>query len=126
MIAALAALTAGMWGLAEARDWWLMMVYAVGVGLGFGLSFLGSTMLLLNYFGKPPNLELYSIMCMISTAAALGPALGGWARDVFGSFTDMFLLCAVVSGLLLAATVFMARPRGLTAAPAAVPVGEGA
>ncbi len=126
MIAALLALTAGMWGLAEARGWGLMMVYAVGVGLGFGLSFLGSTMLLLTYFGKPPNLELYSIMCMISTSAALGPALGGWARDAFGSFTDMFLLCAVVSALLTAATIFMSRPRGLAAAPGAVPVGEGA
>ncbi len=126
MIAALLALTAGMWGLAEARGWGLMMVYAVGVGLGFGLSFLGSTMLLLTYFGKPPNLELYSIMCMISTSAALGPALGGWARDAFGSFTDMFLLCAVVSALLTAATIFMSRPRALAAAPGAMAVGEGA
>jgi MFS family permease len=116
MIVSLVALTAGMAGLAEARDWGLMMVYVVGVGLGFGLSLLSATMLLLKYFGKAPNLELFSIMCLISTSAAIGPALGGWARDTLGSFTLMFLVCAVFTGLMLVATVAM-RPPTLARGP---------
>lgn len=118
MIIALAALTLGMWGLAEARGWGLMSVFAVGVGVGFGLSFVASTMLLFNYFGRGSNLELFSIMCMISTTAALGPAFGGWARDTLGSFSQMFLLCAGITGLVLLATVFLAPPVRRAAAAA--------
>jgi MFS family permease len=80
------------------------------VGLGLGLSLLASTILLLDYFGKRPNLELFSIMCLISTSAAIGPALGGWARDTLGSFTLMFLVCAAFTGAMLIATVFMRAP----------------
>jgi MFS family permease len=101
-----------MAGLAEADSWALMAVYVVGVGIGFGLSFIASTILLFNYFGQKPNLELYSIMCFISTSAALGPLFGGWARDTLGSFSGMFLLCSAMSLLVLIATIFL-RPPGL-------------
>ena len=73
MLIALFALTLGMAGLAEARGYALMLVYAVGMGIGFGLTFIASAMLLLAYFGKAPNLRLYSIMSLMSTSAALGP-----------------------------------------------------
>jgi MFS family permease len=108
LIASLAALVCGMVGLAYARGYGLMLVYAVGVGIGYGLSFLASTMLLLDYFGKRANLELYSIMCLISTSAAIGPAVGGWARDTLGSFTGMFLLCALATFAMFIATLFLA------------------
>ena len=110
MIAALAAVAIGMAALAEAHGYALMLVYAVGVGLGWGLSFIASTMLLYNYFGKRAYLELYSIMCVLSTAAALGPAFGGWARDELGSFEQVFLLCAAADVAMLVATVFMSPP----------------
>ncbi len=110
MIASLVSVTIGMVALAEATGWPLIIVFAFGVGIGFGLSFLSSTMLLYNYFGKAPNLELYSIMCMISTSAALGTAFGGWGRDVLGSFSGMFLLCAAITGVILVATMFMRPP----------------
>jgi MFS family permease len=117
MIASLSAIAVGMAGLALASGWGLMMVYALGVGLGLGLSLLASTVLLLDYFGKKPNLELFSIMCLISTSAALGPAVGGWARDTLGSFTSMFWVCVAITCAVLAATLFM-RPPALPAAPA--------
>lgn len=110
MLVSLAALAVGMTALAWAHGWALMWVYVLGVGLGFGLSFIASTVLLLQYFGRKPNLELFSIMCLLSTSAALGPAFGGWARDTLGSFTDMFLLCALVSVGLFAATLFLRPP----------------
>ncbi|MDB5427487.1 MAG: transporter [Phenylobacterium sp.] len=125
MIASLLALSVGTAGLAQASGWGLMMVYAVGVGLGLGLSLLASTMLLYQYFGKRPNLELFSIMCLISTTAAIGPAFGGWGRDTLGSFTGMFWLCVVVTCLMLAATVFM-RPPVPRIAPELEALGEGA
>ena len=115
MIVSLAATTLGVAGLAQAAGWGLMMVYAVGAGLGLGLSLLASTVLLLDYFGKKPNLELFSIMCLISTSAAIGPAFGGWARDALGSFTDMFWLGAAATTAILALTLFL-RPPALGAA----------
>ena len=111
MIVALVALIAGMSALAEARGFGLMLVYAAGVGTGFGLSFVASTMLLLTFFGRRVYLELYSIMCLISTAAALGPAVGGWTRDVFGSFTGVFHLCSAAGLVTLVATVLMRTPK---------------
>jgi MFS family permease len=110
LLIALVSLTIGMLGLAEARGYALMLVYAVGVGIGCGLSFIASTMVLFNYFGKKANLELYSIMCLISTSAALGPAFGGWARDLSGSFSGMLILCAAVTFAMLVATIFLAPP----------------
>jgi MFS family permease len=110
LLVALAALTIGMVALAQAHGYALMAVYAIGVGLGFGLTVLASTILLYNYFGKRPNLELYSIMCLLSTSAALGPAFGGWARDTLGSFAGVFLLCALATLAMLVATLFMTPP----------------
>lgn len=101
---------AGMVGLGLAHGYAMMAVYAVGVGVGYGLSFVSSTMLLLTYFGRRAYLELYSIMCLLSTAAALGPAVGGWARDTLGSFAGVFYLCALAALALLIATLFMRAP----------------
>ncbi|MBV8593266.1 MAG: MFS transporter [Caulobacteraceae bacterium] len=117
MLVCLATLVVGMVALAYARGYGLMGVYAVGVGIGYGLSFVASSMLLLTYFGRRPYLELYSIMCLISTAAALGPALGGWARDALGGFGGVFLACALAAAIMLAATLVLPRPTTGAATP---------
>jgi MFS family permease len=120
MILSLFAVTLGSWGLAEATGWPLMWLYVVGVGIGFGLSFLSSTMLLLDYFGKKPNLELFSIMCMISTVAAIGPLIGGWVRDVSGNFHGLLLAHAIISAFLLTGALLLRPPAklGTAATPA--------
>jgi MFS family permease len=110
LLVCLIALIVGMCALAFAHGYVLMALFALGVGVGFGLSFVAATMLLLTYFGRRAYLELYSIMCLISTAAALGPALGGWARDAVGGFAGVFLLCALAAAVMLAATVFLKPP----------------
>jgi len=56
-------------------------------------------------------------MCLISTSAALGTAFGGWARDTFGDFVGLFLLCAAITLVWLIATALM-RPPALAPAPA--------
>ena len=97
LVVALGALAASMAALATARGTPLMLAYALCMGIGYGLSFLASTLLLLRFFGQASNLELYSIMCLISTAAAIGPLLVGWARDALGGFGGVFLLCAATA-----------------------------
>ena len=123
LIVSLVALIVGMTGLALAHGYILMLVYAVGVGIGFGLSFVASTMLLLQYFGRRPYLELYSVMCLLSTAAALGPAVGGWMHDTLGSFADVFHLCSLAAFLMLIATIFM-RPPAIAGRTADAPIGN--
>lgn len=119
MITSLIAVTIGAWGLAEATSWPLMSLYIVGVGIGFGLSFLSATILLLEYFGKKPNLELFSIMCMLSTVAALGPLIGGWMRDMTGNFHGLLLIHVGITTLLLIGACFLKPPGKLNKAEAA-------
>jgi MFS family permease len=125
LIVCLVTLIGGMCALAVAHGFWMMAAYAVGVGIGYGLSFVAATMLLLRYFGQKAYLELYSIMCLLSTFAAIGPAVGGWARDTTGSFEGVFFLCAFTGLVMLVATVLMKPPVAMTALPAdALPAGR--
>jgi MFS family permease len=121
MLVCMGAVAIGQFALAEARDWSLMSVFSIGVGIGYGLSFTPPTVLLLKYFGKKANLELFSIMCVMSTIAAIGPAVGGWAKDAFGSFEGLFLACGCVTAAMFVATLFL-RPPSLQPAPVAQPV----
>jgi MFS family permease len=122
MLVCMAAVAIGQFALAEARGWGLMGVFAIGVGVGYGLSFTPPTVMLLKYFGKRANLELFSIMCLLSTLAAAGPAIGGKAHDVTGSFEGLFLICGAITVAMFLATLFL-RPPTLKPAGAVEPLG---
>ncbi|HZF45313.1 MAG TPA: MFS transporter, partial [Sphingomonadaceae bacterium] len=85
-------------------------VATLGLGIGIGFSYVSVAMLLLDVFGKRPNLELYSTMSLISTSAAIGPALGGFARDQLGSFALVFLVCGLIGTAFLMALLLFKRP----------------
>jgi MFS family permease len=123
MLVCMGAVAIGQFALAEARDWGLMSVFAVGVGIGYGLSFTPPTVMLLKYFGKRANLELFSIMCLLSTIAAAGPAIGGKAHDMTGSFEGLFLVCGVVTVAMFLATLFLKPPALQTADGATATLG---
>jgi MFS family permease len=111
MLACLAFLVAGMAALALAHGWLSWTLFALGMGTGFGLSFVAATLLLLAWFGRRAYLELYSIMCLVSTAAAAGPALGGWARDAVGGFSGVFLICGAAALALLVLMSLTSPPK---------------
>ena len=104
-VGALALMAVGIAALAMARGYPLMLTYAAGVGIGYGVSSLTAILILIHYFGRQRNLELFSIMALVSTLAAGGPWLAGWVRDRFGGFEGAFALFA---GLALAAFAAMA------------------
>ena len=54
LLLALALMMAGLMALSVAHGPALMIVYALGVGAGYGLTFFASTIMLLDYFGPPP------------------------------------------------------------------------
>ena len=66
--------------LSVARDLPMMLVYAAGIGIGYGLTLFSATILLLDYFGRGPNLELFSTVNLISTMGAAAPTLAGLSR----------------------------------------------
>ncbi|WP_336980658.1 CynX/NimT family MFS transporter [Altererythrobacter fulvus] len=85
-------------------------IATLGLGVGIGFSYVSVAMLLLDVFGKRPNLELYSTMSLISTSAAIGPALGGFARDQLGSFSLVFLVCGLIGTAFFMALLLFKRP----------------
>ena len=111
LMAALACLAIGSAALSVADSYPMMLLYAVGSGLGFGLTLLTVTVLLLNYYGRKHNLEIFSLTCLIGVAAALGPTIGGKLRDLSGSFTSTFQIFAGVVVLILVVVSFMRPPR---------------
>ena len=113
VIGALAFSAIGIAALAGARGYPLMLTYVFGVGIGYGVSYLATILLLLNYFGRKRNLELFSIMCLVSTIAAGGPWLAGWMRDRFGGFEGAFWLFAGVAVVVMLAVIAMRPPRSL-------------
>ncbi len=111
LIFALAALSVGAAALSMARDYPMLLTFAIGSGLGFGLTALAVTMLLLNYFGRTRNLELFSLTCLVGAASALGPVIGGALRDATGGFGSTFQIFAGLIAVVFVAAAVMRPPR---------------
>jgi len=106
---ALVSLVIGLLALAAARDLPMMLLYAAGIGIGFGLANFAATILLLDYFGRGAYLELFSAVNLIGTVGAVAPTLAGIARDRIGAFTPFLIGLAVLVALVML-TVTMMRP----------------
>ena len=109
LAAALVSLVIGLLALAAARDLPMMLLYAAGIGIGFGLANFAATILLLDYFGRGPYLELFSAVNLIGTIGAVAPTLAGLARDHIGTFTPFLIGLAVLVALVML-TVTLMRP----------------
>jgi OFA family oxalate/formate antiporter-like MFS transporter len=106
----LASLVVGLLALSVAHDVPTMLIYAAGVGIGYGLTLFAATILLLDYFGRGPYLELFSTVNLISTVGAVAPTLAGLTRDQTGSFAPFFVGLSVLVVLVLLAVILMRAP----------------
>jgi len=111
LLLSLAMLVIGLLALSAAHGLPLMLVYAVGIGVGYGLTFFASTILLLDYFGRGPNLELFAIVNLISVVGSGGPAFAGFVADHTGSFVPAFTILEGLVLLVLIAVAVMHRPQ---------------
>ncbi|MCW2381248.1 MULTISPECIES: CynX/NimT family MFS transporter [unclassified Sphingobium] len=100
----------GVLALMIGGNLFVVSLAVIGLGVGFGFSYVSTAMLMLNLFGKRANLELYSTMSLISTAAAIGPALGGVIRDETGGFSFVFLGCALLGFIFVGALLLLRTP----------------
>ena len=110
LAAALVSLVIGLLALAAARDLAMMLLYAAGIGIGFGLANFAATILLLDYFGRGAYLELFSAVNLIGTVGAVAPTLAGIARDRIGTFTPFLIGLAVLVALVMLAVTMMRPP----------------
>ncbi len=110
LVVSLGLLAAGMAALALGASPGLLALYAIGIGIGSGLTFFASTILLLDYFGRAPNLELFSLINLISTVGAAAPFAAGLTRDHAGSFAPFLLLVAGAMGAMMLLALFLKRP----------------
>jgi MFS transporter, OFA family, oxalate/formate antiporter len=106
----LASLIIGLLALSTARDVPMMLVYAAGIGIGYGLTFFAASILLLDYFGRGPYLELFATVNLIATVGAVAPTLAGLTRDQTGTFTPFFIGLSALVALVLLAVIAMRRP----------------
>jgi OFA family oxalate/formate antiporter-like MFS transporter len=114
LLVALGLMIIGLMALSVAHNNSLMIVYAVGVGAGYGLTFFASTILLLDYFGRGPNLELFAMVNLISTIGAAGPAFAGFVSDHAGSFVPAFVILEALVLIVLIGVAPMRPPKRRT------------
>jgi MFS family permease len=110
LLFALGALAVGSAALSVASDYPAMLIYAIGSGLGFGLTALAVSMLLLNYFGRRYNLEIFARTALVGVFSSLGATLGGQTRDLTGGFGFTFQVYAVVVAVMFVAVALMRPP----------------
>ena len=80
------------------------------IGIGYGLTFFAASILLLDYFGRGPYLELFATVNLISTVGAVAPTLAGLARDRLGAFAPFFVVLAGLVALVTLAVAMMRPP----------------
>jgi len=110
LASALVAEIVGMLSLAVADNFWTIALFVAGEGYGFGMCFFATTMLLVNYYGPKEAPKTMGTMHFITTIAMLGPVLGGYIADTFGSFAGVFRGYAVLMCVCLVAVVLMRPP----------------
>ena len=110
LIGSLIIMVLGVISLSIATSWVWLILFVVFVGVGYGMTFLASSVLLSNYFGRGPYLELFSVVNLISTIACLAPFIAGAVKDFTGSFTPAFLIIAAPVIVILLFTLMMKPP----------------
>ncbi|CAN5433215.1 cyanate transporter [soil metagenome] len=89
-------------------------VFAVLLGIGWGLSWLTAHVLLLRWFGSSASGGISAIANLVTTFAVIGPTAAGRVKDETGGFAPIFMVFGL---LLLAATIaalLMRAPRRQT------------
>jgi MFS family permease len=121
---ALIAEAAGMGLLGFPEGAWTMAAFAAVFGIGWSVSCLAVTVLLVRLFGNRGGTAALATIFTFAGAAALGPSAAGMVADSTGSFSlalgGLGLLLLPVAG----AAFLMNRGHGVAAGLALEPVGS--
>jgi MFS family permease len=86
----------------------VLIVFAIGVGGGYGTIFLATTLSLQEYFGRRNYPQIFGANQLFTTISVVGPAIAGRVADATGRFDISFGGCVV---MLLAAAIGAATLR---------------
>jgi MFS family permease len=98
----------GMTALALGSSLPVLIVFAIGVGGGYGTIFLATTVSLQEYFGQRNYAQIFGANQLFTTISVVGPVIAGWVADRTGRFDISFGGCVV---MLLAAAAGAATLR---------------
>lgn len=98
----------GMTALAVGSSLPVLIVFAIGVGGGYGTIFLATTLSLQEYFGRRNYPQIFGANQLFTTISVVGPAIAGRVADATGRFDISFGGCVV---MLLAAAIGAATLR---------------
>jgi MFS family permease len=112
----------GMTALAFGWSVPALVVFAIGVGGGYGTLMVGTTLAIETYFGRAHFARIFGSNQLFSVISVLGPALAGWVADVTGRFDTSFLGCAALL-LAAAAAALTLRPPAKASAGRGAPAG---
>jgi len=96
--------------LAYAANPALQYAAAVVYGCGWGLSYVAGTVVLLDYYGRTTGARILSVVWLVTTIAAAGPAAAGMIADHTGSFSPIFLIYAGALVVLAVPIWLMRQP----------------
>lgn len=85
------------------------MAAAVVLGIGWGLTWVATHILLLRYFGSAIAGDVTAMATASTTFAVLGPLTAGWIADTTGSFVPVFMVFAGMLVLATLTTIFFMR-----------------
>lgn len=111
LVSALLAEIIGMIALSVADNSFMIGLFAIAEGYGFGMCLFATTLLLVNYFGTANNPEVLGSMHFVTTLAMIGPVGAGFVADRIGTFSVVFIAYAVLLLAVLIAAVTMRKPK---------------
>jgi MFS transporter, OFA family, oxalate/formate antiporter len=106
----------GLIALSQGGSLAMLVFFAIGVGGGYGTVYLGTTLVLQNYFGRRHYAAIFGANQLFTTLSVVGPVLVGVAADMTGRFDQSFLGCAAFLFLAAIACFAMRPPSRLQSA----------
>ena len=102
--------TIGMVALAKGTTLPVLIVFAIGVGGGYGTIFLATTLSLQEYFGRTHYPQIFGSNQLFTTVAVVGPALVGRIADLTGRFDLSFFGLAAILAITAAGATMLKPP----------------
>ncbi len=114
-------------GMAVLASGWsvpALVVFAIGVGGGYGTMMIGTTLAIETFYGRAHFARIFGSNQLFSVISVVGPALAGWVADLTGRFDTSFLGCAALLLVAAGASATLrppAKARPAHGVPAVVP-----
>ncbi|MEL7389865.1 MAG: MFS transporter [Pseudomonadota bacterium] len=100
----------GMLALSIADSPLLILLFAIGDGISFGLVTFATSIILLDYYGAKNNPIILGVVNLVTTLAMVGPVLAGYLADRIGGFKEVFIGISVLLFISFAFILFVKPP----------------